>query len=207
MQRISDGIGEHPSLSRLTLAEEAVSDTTALNVARLAATGRLQSLDLARSALAGEGAVTVARSLSSAVGLTRLDISDNSLSVAAARELANALQQSGDSDSGGGAFAVRFLSLARCGLGPVGGALVARALGGNGSVEELDLSDNGLGSVAGVALARSLRVLYRNGKEARFLAPFLVVVLLLFVFFFFFCCCLFPSKALLSPSPPSLLVS
>ena len=168
MQRISDGVGDHPSLSRLTLAGEAVSDTSALNVARLAATGRLLSLDLARSALAGEGAVTVARSLSSAVGLTRLDVSDNSLSVAAARELANALQHSSDSDSRGGTFTVRFLSLARCGLGPVGGALVARALGGNGSVEELDMSDNGLGSVAGVALARSLRVLYRNGKEARF---------------------------------------
>lgn len=163
LQRIADALGAHPSLVHLTLAGESVNDSAALDVGRLVSSGRLASLDLRRSALAGAGAVSLARSLSPARGLTRLDLSDNSLGVAAARELAGALQ------SGGGAgFAVRFLGLARCGLGPEGGALVARALGGNRSVEELDASDNGLGKIAGVALARSLRVLYRSGKEVCF---------------------------------------
>lgn len=168
MQRITEGLSEHSSFSHLTLAGETVNDAAALDVGRLVASGRLQSLDLARSALAGAGAVSVTRALTTASGLTRLDMSDNCLGVAAARELASALQN-GDGGAGGGGVAVRFLALARCGLGPIGGAMVARALGGNRSVEELDLSDNGLGAEAGVALARSLRVLYRNGKEASFL--------------------------------------
>lgn len=172
IQRTAEGLGGHKSLSRLALAGEAVNDSAALDLGRLIAGSsgaKLVSLDLRRSALAGAGAVAVTRALSAgARGLARLDLSDNSLGTAAARELGSALQ-SGGKDEGGAVGAavcgIRFLGLARCGLGPVGGALVCKALGGNGSVEELDLSDNELGAVAGVALARSLRVLYRNGKE------------------------------------------
>lgn len=166
MQRIAEGLSEHPSLSHLTLAGETLNNPAARDVGRLAALGGLLSLDISRTALAGAGAVTLTRALSTAHGLTRLDISDNSLGEPAARELAFALQNRGGK-AGAGGFAVRFLSLARCGLGPTGGALVARALGSNRSVEELDLSDNGLGVEAGVALARSFRVLYRSGKEVR----------------------------------------
>lgn len=171
IQRIAEGLGDHKSLSHLNLAGEAVNDSSALDLGRLIAGnsgGQLVSLDLRRSALAGAGAVAVTRALSAGGrGLTRLDLSDNSLGTAAARELGNALQNGGRGDGGTAGrvgFEIRFLGLARCGLGPVGGALVCRAFGGNNSVEELDLSDNELGAVAGVALARSLRVLYRNGK-------------------------------------------
>lgn len=174
IQRIAEGLGDHKSLAHLTLAGEAVNDSAALDLGRLIAGnsgGQLISLDLRRSALAGAGAVAVTRALSAgARGLTRLDLSDNSLGTAAARELGSALQNGGRGDGGTGGvagFGVRYLGLARCGLGPVGGALVCRALGGNDSVEELNLSDNELGAVAGVALARSLRVLYRNGKAVR----------------------------------------
>eukprot|EP00903_Cladosiphon_okamuranus_P010991 g10380.t1 len=173
MQRIAEGLGNHKSLTCLTLAGEAVNDAAALDLGRLVAGnpgGQLISLDLRRSALAGVGAVAVTRALSAgARGLTRLDLSDNSLGTVAARELGSALQNRGRGDGGtlgATGCAIRFLGLARCGLGPVGGASVCRALGGNGSVEELDLSDNDLGAVAGIALARSLRVLYRNGKAA-----------------------------------------
>lgn len=174
IQRIAEGLGDHKSLSRLTLAGEAVNDSAALDLGRLIAGnsgGQLVSLDLRRSALAGAGGVAVTRALSAGARvLTRLDLSDNSLSTAAARELGSALQNGGRGDGGtvrATECGIRFLGLARCGLGPVGGALVCRALGGNDSVEELDLSDNELGAVAGVALARSLRVLYRNGKAVR----------------------------------------
>lgn len=175
IQRIAEGLGDHRSLSNLTLAGEAVNDSAALELGRLitgVSGGRLVSLDLRRSALAGAGAVAVTRALcAGARALTRLDLSDNFLGMAAARELGNALQAGGEGDgmaprakTKAEGFGVRFLGLARCGLGPVGGALVCRALGANVSVEELDLSDNGLGKVAGLALSRSLRVLYRNGK-------------------------------------------
>lgn len=157
IERIAAGLSEHPSLSSLTLSGETVNDSAARDIGRLAAPGRLLSLDLARSALEGVGAVSVARALNTASGLTYLDLSDNVLGVAAAREIANALQN-------GTGFGVRLLRLVRCGLGPVGGAVVATALGRNRSVEELDLSDNGLGEAAGMALSRSLRVLYRNGE-------------------------------------------
>lgn len=175
MQRIAEGLGDHTSLSHLNLAGEAVNDPGALELGRLVAGvsgGCLVSLDLRRSALAGTGAVAVTRALyAGARGLTRLDLSDNILGTAAARELGNALQNGGErigivpgAKGKAEGLGVRFLGLARCGLGPVGGALVCRALGANMSVEELDLSDNGLGDVAGVALSRSLRVLFRNGK-------------------------------------------
>ena len=182
IQRIAEGLADHQSLSSLSLSGEAVNDSAALDLGRLiagASGGRLVSLDLNRSALAGPGAVAVTRALSAGPrGLTRLDLSDNSLGTAAARELGNALQNRAGGEgagaraaaAGGPGFGIRFLGLARCDLGPVGGAAVCRALGGNDSVEELDLSDNGLGSVAGVALGRSLRVLYRNGKAVRSLS-------------------------------------
>lgn len=167
IQRISEGLGDRQSLSHLNIAGEAVSDSSAIDLGRqIAGTsgGHLVSLDLSRSALAGAGAVAVTRALSAgARGLTRLDLSDNSLGTAAAREVGNALHKGG----GAAGVGIRFLGLARCSLGPVGGASVCRALGGNGSLEELDLSDNGLGKVAGMTLARSLRVLYRNGKAVR----------------------------------------
>ncbi len=176
VQRIAEGLGDHGSLSDLNLSREAVNDSAALDLGRLIAGvsgGRLVSLDLSRSALAGTGAVAVTRALSAGPrGLARLDLSDNSLGAAAARELGNALQnrvggEAGKAAGGGTAVGIRFLGLARCNLGPVGGAAVCRALGRNDCVEELDLSDNGLGPVAGVALARSLRILYRNGKAVR----------------------------------------
>lgn len=166
MQRIAEGLGEHCSLCELILAGETVNDSAALDIGRLAALGHLITLDLTRSALAGAGAVALTRALFSAHSLTHLDLSDNSFDVLASRGLAKALQNGGNTGRGEGC-AVRFLSIARCGLGPAGGAIVARALGSNRSVEDLDLSDNGLGAVAGVALARSLRVLYRNGEEVR----------------------------------------
>ncbi|CBJ33045.1 Hypothetical leucine rich repeat protein [Ectocarpus siliculosus] len=169
MQRIAEGLADHQSLAHLTLTGEAVNDSAALDLGRLIAQASgagLVSLDLSRSALAGVGAVAVTRALTTgAHGLERLDLSDNSLSKNAAGELASALQN--DERGGRAGCGVRFLGLARCGLGPVGGALVCRALGGNRTVEELDMSDNGLGPVAGMALARSLRVLYRNGKTVR----------------------------------------
>lgn len=174
IQHIAEGLRDHKSLLHLNLAEEAVNDSAALDLGRLIAgnsSGQLVCLDLRRSALAGAGAIAVTRALSAAGarGLTRLDLSDNSLGTAAARELGNALQIGGREGGAGGVagIGIRFLGLARCGLGPVGGALVCRALGGNDSVEELDLSDNELGAVAGVALATSLRVLYRNGRVVR----------------------------------------
>lgn len=150
---------DHPSLAYLDFAGESVNDSAAIDLGHLAAVGRVLALDLVGSALAGSGAVALARGLSSASRLTRLDISDNLLGDAAVRELATSLPADG--------FVVRVLGLARCGLGPVGGVLVAKALGQNRSVEELDLADNGLGSDAGLALAKSLRVLYHNGIEAR----------------------------------------
>ncbi|CAM9215524.1 unnamed protein product, partial [Ectocarpus sp. 13 AM-2016] len=169
MQRIAECLADHQSLSHLTLTGEAVNDSAALDLGRLIAQASgagLVSLDLSRSALAGVGAVAVTRALATgAHGLERLDLSDNSLSKTAAGELASALQN--DERGVRAGCGVRFLGLARCGLGPVGGALVCRALGGNRTVEELDMSDNGLGPVAGMALARSLRVLYRNGKTVR----------------------------------------
>lgn len=178
-QRIAEGLGDHKSLSYLNLAGEAVNDSAALDIGRLIAGNsgsQLVSLDLRRSALAGAGAVAVTRALSAgARGLTRLDLSDNSLGTAAARELGNALQNRGRGKGGtvgATGCGIRFLGLARCGLGPVGGALVCKALGGNASVEELDLSDNELGAVSGVALARSLRVLYRNGKAVSWLRSY-----------------------------------
>lgn len=176
VQRIAEGLGDHRSLSDLNLSREAVNDSAALDLGRLiagASGGRLVSLDLSRSALAGTGAVAVTRALSAGPrGLTRLNLSDNSLGTAAARELGNALQnraggEGGRAAGGGTVLGIRFLGLARCDLGQVGGAAVCMALGRNDSVEELDLSDNGLGPVAGVALARSLRILYRNGKAVR----------------------------------------
>ncbi|CAM9176550.1 unnamed protein product, partial [Scytosiphon promiscuus] len=178
MQRLAEGLGEHKSLSHLTLAGEAVNDPAALELGRLItgiSGGGLVSLDLRRAALAGAGAVAVTRALyAGARALTRLNFSDNFLGTAAARELGHALQNGGErvgvapgAKANAQGFGVRFLGLARCGLGPVGGAIVCRALGANVSVEELDLSDNGLAEVAGVALSRSLRVLYRNGKAVR----------------------------------------
>ena len=168
MQHITDGFCAHPSLSRLTLAGETLDDTAARNVGRLAASDRLVSLDLSRTALAGSGAIAVIHALSSARGLKYLDLSDSSLGEGAAtRELAIALQGTISVDRATERFPVRVLRLARCNLGPTGGALVARALGAKCSVEELDLSDNGLGAVAGKALAKSLRVQYLNGKQAR----------------------------------------
>ncbi|CAB1099841.1 unnamed protein product [Ectocarpus sp. CCAP 1310/34] len=169
MQRIAEGLADHQSLSHLTLTGEAVNDSAALDLGRFIAQASgagLVSLDLSRSALAGVGAVAVTHALATgAHGLERLNLSDNFLSKNAAGELASALQN--DEQGGRDGCGVRFLGLARCGLGPVGGALVCRALGGNRTVEELDMSDNGLGPVAGMALARSLRVLYRNGKSVR----------------------------------------
>lgn len=166
MECVADGFVDLHSLSHLALAGESLNDAAACEVGDLAASGRLVSLDIARTALAGAGAVAVTRALSTAGGLTHLDMSDNSLGEEAARELANAL--AGGVDGGvspGRLFAVRCLRLARCNLGPTGGVLVARALGTNSSVEDLDLSDNGLGAAAGKALAMPLRVLCRNGRE------------------------------------------
>lgn len=166
MEHVADGFVDLHSLSHLALAGESLNDAAAREVGDLAASGRLVSLDIARTALAGASTVTVTRALSAASGLTYLDMSDSSFGEEAARELAKAL--AGGVDGGispGRLFAVRCLRLARCNLGPTGGALVARALSANSSVEELDLSDNGLGAVAGEALAMSLRVLYRNGRE------------------------------------------
>lgn len=157
VQRIAQSIGDHPSIAHVNLTGEATNDSAASDVGRLAASGRLFALDLARSALAGAGAAAVTRALSSARGLTRLNLSDNLLGEAAARELSTSLPSEG--------FSVRFLRLARCGLGVEGGTAVAKALGGNRSVEELDLADNGLVPAAGLALGSSLRALYRNRKE------------------------------------------
>lgn len=183
IQRISEGLGDRQPLSHLNIAGEAVNDSAAIDLGRQIAGvsgGHLVSLDLSRSALAGAGAVAVTRALSiGARGLTRLDLSDNSLGTAAAREVGNTLQNGNGAEGVG----IRFLGLARCGLGPVGGEFVCRALGSNGSVEELDLSDNGLETVAGMTLARSLRVLYRNGKAVRFDYVLEVFFLLLFLLF------------------------
>lgn len=166
MEHVADGFVDTYSLSHLALAGESLNDAAAREVSDLAASGRLVSLDIARTALVGAGTVMVTHALSKASGLTYLDMSNNSFGEEAARELAKAL--AGGVDGGvspGKLFAVRCLRLARCNLGPMGGAAVARALSANSSVEELDLSDNGLGAAAGEALAMSLRVLYRNDIE------------------------------------------
>ncbi|CAM9745864.1 unnamed protein product [Discosporangium mesarthrocarpum] len=198
LRRALEALPGHPSLISTDLSGEIVEGNTTLDIARFIGCGGhavgsggannvgdpapfsptpVQSVSLARGgAIAGPGAIALARALSAAPGLVCLDLSDNPLGFKGVKELASALSLPSPTlsrawrkevNGGGVQEGSASLSLARCGLGDRGGVLVAEALGPNESVEELDLSGNDMGHEAGMALANSLRVLYRSGKEVR----------------------------------------
>ncbi|MEZ5287534.1 MAG: protein kinase [Vicinamibacterales bacterium] len=132
------------SITRLTLADNAISPAGARRLAGARALGGLVALDLSHNRLASDGVAALA----AAPFLTRLDaldVSDNGVGPAGAEALART------------PWRLRRLGLGHNGIGAAGVTSLA-ASPALRHVESLDLSDNGLGSdgIAALATAREL---------------------------------------------------
>ena len=108
------------------------------------------SVDLGGQLRGSEPSSTLQLALAARPTLTLLELSDNALADAGATALVHALRTSRPS-------ALRFLGLARNGIGDVGGTAIAAWLGDPPpALEHLELRDNALADVAAAALARAL---------------------------------------------------